>query len=81
MLKTSLVENGMKLEEPQIQLLLEETFAQVDTNKDGVIDMAEYQVFVRSNPKIISHMNVDVAQKVERLKAQIPEEGDAPPAE
>jgi len=69
MLKASLVESDMALTDAQTELLLNETFAQVDQNKDGFIDYNEYKSFVEANPKIISLMNVDVKKKCEKLAA------------
>ena len=70
MLNASLVESDLKLTEPQIELLLDETFQQVNLKGDGFIDYQEYQTFVKENPRIMEVMTIDVKKKVERLKAR-----------
>lgn len=52
--------NKLPVNESQTREIIEETFLQVDTNLDGVLDYNEYKEWVLKNPSILTFLTIDV---------------------
>lgn len=59
----------MPLSESQITELVETTFAQADTNKDGFIDRDEFRAMVNRHRAIIDHIELNVTDIIKEAKA------------
>lgn len=58
MLIALLCESEMKLADDTIEAILDKTFLDADLNKDGKIDLAEWQDFVSKNPSLLKIMTL-----------------------
>ena len=60
-----------RLNAAQLDIIVDATFAECDTNKDGFIDIEEYKQVVAATPGILSNMTLDFKKLIEeRIKAE-----------
>ena len=69
LLDAALTENSVPLSEAQVTELVETTFAQADTNKDGFIDRDEFRAMVNRHRAIIDHIELNVTDIIKEAKA------------
>mmetsp|Transcript_9131 Transcript_9131/g.21670 ORF Transcript_9131/g.21670 Transcript_9131/m.21670 type:complete len:211 (-) Transcript_9131:94-726(-) len=62
LLSASLEENGVPMGAAAIDGLVESTFAQADTNRDGFIDFEEYHQMVIKHPALLKPLTMNVAE-------------------
>jgi len=65
MLKSSLEEHDVQFSASQIQTLVDATYQECDTNKDGFIDADEYRRVVENHPSILSNMTLNFRKVIE----------------
>lgn len=58
LLEASLVENSLGIPTEQLNSLVDATFAEADTDKDGKISFEEYRVLVTKHPSMIGNMTI-----------------------
>lgn len=61
LLKAALSENMLDLTDEQIGTLVDDTFAQVDSNGDGRISFEEYEQMVRAHPSFLQFLTIDTS--------------------
>jgi len=61
LLKAALSENLFDLTDDQIHILVDDTFAQVDSNGDGRISYEEYEHMVKTQPSILRFLTIDTS--------------------
>ena len=69
MLEESLRENELRFRKELIEQLVESTFEEADTNKDGFIDFDEYCALYQSHPQMLENMTVNIQEKIARAEA------------
>ena len=71
MLEESLRENKLAFRKELIEQLVEDTFAEADTNKDGFIDFDEYCALYESHPQMLANMTVNIQEKIARARMAV----------
>lgn len=69
LLAAALSENNVPLSGAQVDALVDATFAQADTNRDGYIDRKEFTAMVNRNRSIIDHIELNVTDIIKEAKA------------
>lgn len=57
-----------KFTEEQTTDIIDKTFKEADTNKDGYIDFDEYSSLVANHPLMLSQMSINVKQKIAEMQ-------------
>lgn len=58
LLASSLTENNLEIPKDQIDGIVDATFKEADTDKDGKISFDEYRVLVTKHPSMIGNMTI-----------------------
>jgi Ca2+-binding EF-hand superfamily protein len=58
LLEASLAENSLDLPSDQLDAIVDATFHEADTDKDGKISFDEYRVLVTKHPSMIGNMTI-----------------------
>lgn len=63
LLEASLAENSLDLPTDQLDSIVDATFHEADTDKDGKISFDEYRVLVTKHPSMIGNMTISTTMK------------------
>lgn len=58
MVTTLVVDAGIKMTTKDIEHVIERTFEQTDTKRDGVIDFEEFRAMVQKHPQVLENMTI-----------------------
>jgi Ca2+-binding EF-hand superfamily protein len=61
-LETALTENNLGIPKEQLAELIEETWKEADTDKDGKISKTEYSALAKKHPLMMQHLTVSTTQ-------------------
>lgn len=69
LLQGCLDENGLHFSSSDVQKMIDNTFDQVDLNRDGLIDFEEYRAMVDRNPYILQPLVVNISELIQEFRA------------
>ncbi len=75
MLGAVLRENGVSMTEPQVDMMVGNTFREHDTNGDGFIDYDEYKQMCAVNQNMLKPLTINVGEILREAKAEAPPAG------